>query len=199
MKKINVIIPMAGHSRRFYEAGYIGPKALLPVGNKIMIEHVINMFDPTLCRYHIIINKKQLDDNSNLINELKELALNVEVIVISAHEIGPVYSILQIKNINKEEEVIISYCDFFVEWDYQSFLKKAESSDGCIVSFKGFHPASFGNTYYAYMRVESGRMVELKEKQSFTNNRFEEHASAGLYYFKNFELFEKYAKDYLLK
>jgi NDP-sugar pyrophosphorylase family protein len=199
MKKINVIIPMAGHSRRFYEAGYIGPKALLPVGNKVMIEHVINMFDPTFCKYHIIINKKQLDENSNLINELKNLALSVEVIVISAHEIGPVYSILQIKNINKEEEVIISYCDFFVEWDYQSFLKKAESSDGCIVSFKGFHPASFGNTYYAYMRVESERMLELKEKQSFTNNRFEEHASAGIYYFKNFELFEKYAKDYLLK
>jgi|APSaa5957512622_1039677.scaffolds.fasta_scaffold33635_1 NDP-sugar pyrophosphorylase family protein len=199
MGKINVIIPMAGHSRRFSEAGYIGPKALLPVGNKNMIERVINMFDPTLCKYYIVINSEQLQDNSNLINELEGLASNIEIVVINSHEIGPVYSILQVKNIDKREEVIISYCDFFVEWDYDSFLRTAQGNDGCIVSFKGFHPASFGNTYYAYMRVKSGYMLELREKQSFTNDRFEEHASAGIYYFKNFKIFEKYAKNYFLK
>jgi len=69
MENINVIIPMAGHSRRFLEAGYTKPKALLPVGNSTMIERVVNMFDPTLCKYFIIINSKQLDDNRNLIGE----------------------------------------------------------------------------------------------------------------------------------
>ena len=44
--KFHVAIPMAGHSRRFKEAGYDKPKALLPVGDKLMIEHVIDMFDP---------------------------------------------------------------------------------------------------------------------------------------------------------
>jgi choline kinase len=190
---------MAGHSRRFGEAGYVGPKALLSVGNKKMIKHVVDMFDSTLCKYYIIINKKQHQNNINLINELEDMALNVEVVVIDSHEFGPVYSILQVKNINKREEIIVSYCDFFVEWDYYSFLRAAQGNDGCIVSFRGFHPASFGNTYYAYMRVKSGHMLELREKQSFTNDRFEEHASAGIYYFKNFEIFEKYAKDYFLK
>lgn len=199
MKKVNVIIPMSGHSRRFHEAGYIGPKALLPVGDKKMIEHVVNMFDPTLCKYYIIVNSEQVSNNSNLTSELEKLALNVEVVVIEPHELGPVHSVLQVKNIDKEEEIVISYCDFFVEWDYQSFIKRAESSDGCIVSFKGFHPASFGDTYYAYMRVESERMLELREKQSFTSSRFEEHASAGIYYFKTFSIFEKYAQDYLSK
>ena len=200
MENINVIIPMAGHSRRFLEAGYTKPKALLPVGNSTMIERVVNMFDPTLCKYFIVINSKQLDNHHNLIGELKGLALNVEVVVIDSHEIGPVHSILQAKDrINKKEKVVVSYCDFFVEWNYQSFLKSAEGNDGCIVSFKGFHPASFGSTYYAYMRVESEYLVELREKQSFTSDRFNEHASAGIYYFKDFETFEKYAESYLSK
>ena len=43
---MNVIIPMAGSSSRFFEAGYKVSKALLPVGNRKMIEHVVNMFDP---------------------------------------------------------------------------------------------------------------------------------------------------------
>jgi molybdopterin-guanine dinucleotide biosynthesis protein A len=62
---VNIIIPMAGHSRRFIESGYQGPKALLPVGEQNMISHVVNMFDTTACKYHIVINSQQLEDNSN--------------------------------------------------------------------------------------------------------------------------------------
>ena len=199
MNKVNVIIPMAGKSKRFNDAGYVGPKALLKVGANSMIEHVVNMFDPTLCYYYIIINNEQLESNLNLTVDLKKLALNVEVIVIDSHELGPVYSILQLKNIKNDEEIIISYCDFIVEWNYLSFLRQAQGSDGSIVSFKGFHPASFGNTYYAYMRVKKGNMLELREKKSFTSNRTEEHASAGIYYFKNYKIFEKYAEECLIK
>jgi NDP-sugar pyrophosphorylase family protein len=199
MNKVNVIIPMSGQSRRFNDAGYVGPKALLNVGENSMIEHIVNMFDPTFCHYHIIINNDQLDSNSNLISDLKQLALNVEVILIDSHELGPVYSILQVNNINSDEDIIISYCDFIVEWNYLSFLRHAQGNDGCIVSFKGFHPASFGNTYYAYMRVRDGKMLELREKKSFTNNRSEEHASAGIYYFKNYKIFKEYAEECLIK
>ena len=199
MDRVNVIIPMAGHSRRFNKAGYSGPKALLPVGKYKMIEHVVNMFDPTFCKYHIVVNHNQLEADSGLVKYLKGLALNVEVVLIDSHELGPIYSVLQVKNINEKEEVIISYCDFFEEWDYSSFMRTAQGSDGCVASFKGFHPASFGSTYYAYMRVKNGNMLELREKQSFTMDRTEEHASTGVYYFNNFKIFKKYGEAYLLK
>ena len=54
MKNLNVIIPMAGHSRRFENQGFLGPKALLLVGDKTMIEHVFNMFSNANCIFHII-------------------------------------------------------------------------------------------------------------------------------------------------
>jgi dTDP-glucose pyrophosphorylase len=194
---MNIIIPMAGNSSRFYDAGYNQPKALLTVGNRKMIEHVINMFDPNICRYHIVINSEQLEDYPDLINYLKKLATSVEVVVIEKHDLGPVYSALQVKGIEDSEEMIVSYCDFIVHWNYPLFLRHVYGKDGCIVSFKGFHPASFGNTYYAYMKVEDNQMIELREKKSFTNKRSEEHASAGIYYFKNYSVFNKYSKKLL--
>ena len=162
---MNIIIPMAGNSSRFYGAGYHQPKALLPVGNKTMIEHVINMFDPNSCRYHIVVNSQQLEDYPELINYLKQLATSVEVVVIEKHDFGPVYSALQVKGIRDTEEIIVSYCDFIVQWNYPLFLRHAYGKDGCVASFKGFHPASFGDTYYAYMKVEDDQMIELREKE----------------------------------
>ena len=66
---------MAGNSSRFHAAGYIEPKALLPVGDCKMIEHVINMFDPNICKYHIVVNSEQLAAYPNLKKILKELAM----------------------------------------------------------------------------------------------------------------------------
>lgn len=194
---MNVIIPMAGSSSRFFEAGYKVSKALLPVGNRKMIEHVVNMFDPNKCKYHIVINSQQLDDHPNLINDLKKIATNIEVVVIEKHDLGPVYSALQVKGIKDNEETIVSYCDFIVHWNYPLFLRQVYGKDGCVVSFKGFHPASFGTTFYAYMKVKDNQMLELREKKSFTKNRIDEHASTGIYYFKNYSIFNKYANKLL--
>lgn len=194
---MNIIITMAGKSSRFYDSGYNQPKALLPVGNKKMIEHVINMFDPNTCKYHIVINSKQLEFYPDLIKYLNQLATNMKVIVIEEHDLGPVHSVLQVTDIKDNEEIIVSYCDFTVHWNYPLFLRHVYGKDGCVVSFKGFHPASFGDTYYAYMKVKEDQMIELQEKKSYTNNRTEEHASAGIYYFKNFGIFKKYSKKIL--
>ena len=194
---MNIIIPMAGSSSRFYAAGYIEPKALLPVGDKKMIEHVINMFDPNTCKYYIVVNSEQVAAYPDLKKTLKKLAISVQIIVIEKHSLGPVYSALQVKGISSDEEIIVSYCDFFVQWDYSLFLRQVYGQDGCVVSFKGFHPASFGDTHYAYMKVKNNQMVELREKKSFTSDRTSEYASTGIYYFKEYSVFIQYSKKLL--
>ena len=191
---------MAGHSRRFHQAGYQGPKALLPVGNRPMIEHVVDMFDPVSCHYHIVINRSQSNEDPQLIDYLSRLAPRVDVVVVDNHELGPVHSALQVNGIGDEDEVIVSYCDFIVEWDYAFFMRQVHGKDGGVASFRGFHPASFGDTYYAYMQVDQDRhMLELREKNSFTKQRHEEHASTGIYYFRDWHTFCHYGRQYLQK
>jgi len=190
---------LCGNSRRFHQLGYTGPKALLPVGEKTMIEHVLDMFDGNLCEFHFVVNLSQVNEDSNLINFLKSLVLKSTITVIEPHEIGPVLSVRKVTDLNPDDPIIICYCDFIVEWNFRYFLEKVVSYDGAIPSFKGFHPASFGTTYFAYMKTNAHNdMLELKEKKSFTNERQNEPASAGIYYFRDKKTFDHYA-DELLK
>ena len=191
---MNIIITLAGHSRRFNEAGFASPKFLIPIDGKPMIEHVVSMFDYE-DTFHFVLNEDQINSHPQLPEMLKSLSPNTTVSIIESHEIGPTYSALQVTGISEEDEVIISYCDFFINWNYQLFKRTISGYAGAVPSFKGFHPASFGDTYYAYMRVNSNdEMLELREKKSFTTERYNEHASVGIYYFQNWNLFSKYSK-----
>jgi NDP-sugar pyrophosphorylase family protein len=194
---MNVIITLAGHSRRFKEAGYSLPKYLIPIDGVPMISHVVNMFDPT-DHFYFVINTQQVDEYPQTIPLLKSLAKKVDVTVIEPHELGPTYSALQVASIPDDSKVIISYCDFIVRWNYQQFLRVVHDYAGAVPAFRGFHPASFGKTHYAYMRVNAGNeMDELREKSSFTAERHNEFASAGIYYFREMSLFRCYAEKLL--
>lgn len=191
---MNIIITLAGHSRRFREAGYTTPKFLIPIDGRPMIEHVVSMFDYTDV-FHFVVNEDQINAYPDLSEMLKTISANTTLTVIEPHNLGPTYSALQVAEISNEDEVIVSYCDFFVNWNYKLFKRTILGYAGGIPSFKGFHPASFGNTYYAYMRVNSNdEMLELREKKSFTPERHNEHASVGIYYFASWHLFSKYSE-----
>ena len=100
--------------------------------------------------------------------------------------------------ISDDEAVLVSYCDFTVEWDFEKFSHevKEKDYDGAIIAYKGFHPHHFGETYYGYMRVDhTNMMLEIREKESFTEDRQEEFAAAGSYYFKSGLMMKKYFKE----
>lgn len=194
---MQIVIPMAGRSERYFKAGYTLPKALLPVGKQTMIEAVVDCFDPKRDEFLFIINQ---DDEAHfgLGTSLGRLPINKRVaqVVLPDPPKGPVHTMLEVKDlIPAGQEIIVNYCDFLMTWDYKYFLKKIHDGnyDGGIPSFRGFQPASLGTTFYAYMHVdENNEFLELKEKGSFTDNRMQEHASTGTYYFKRWEYVLKY-------
>jgi NDP-sugar pyrophosphorylase family protein len=183
---------MAGHSQRFQSEGYKGCKALLPIGTGLIIDQVVGMFDPR-DHFHFVINENQILENPEICTIIRNLAHEVTITIIPPHNYGPTYSALQVLNVKEHEPIIISYCDFTVCWDYKSFLAHMAQADAGVPSFRGFHPASLGDTLFAYMRVDGGRMLELREKKSFTDNRLEEPASAGIYYFSSYKMYKYYA------
>lgn len=189
---------MAGHSRRFKEAGYDIPKPFIMVGGQPMIARACQMFSPT-DEFIFVCNKEHLlkDDFREIISAV---ALNYYIVEIDPHEYGPVYSTLQAESCitDADEPIIVTYSDFTIQWNYRQFLLKAALYEGAIAVFRGFHPASFGNTYYAYIKADKNlEMLELREKQSFTENRTEEFASTGVYYIENWRTFKHYAEELL--
>lgn len=185
---MDVIVTMAGHSRRFGSAGLEGPKALLTVGDRPMIQHVLDAFAPD-DRFHVVVNEEQVAADPALPGKLEALAAQLSVTVVPGHEQGPILSALAVQGLADSAEVFITYCDLAVAWDRDRFLRDARGHAGAVASFRGFSPASLGDTLYAYMRVQDGRMQELREKACFTDDRASEHASVGIYWFDRWDRF----------
>lgn len=194
---MKIIIPMAGQSKRFRDAGYEIPKPFLPVNGRPMIQHVCDMFGET-DEFYFICDRKHLDVPAYR-DILNKIPRKHHVLGITPPPEGPVATVLHLRNaIPADEAVIVSYCDFSVRWDYRYFKQQIGEYEGAIPCFRGFHPASFGDTYYAYCRVNAdNELLELREKKSFTAKRHEEFASAGIYYFDRWDSFTRHAEKAL--
>ena len=109
---MQIIIPMSGEGQRFVDAGYKDPKPLIEVDEKPIIEHVVNLF-PNETNISFICNDKHLKETNmkNILNNICPTGKIYEVPVKGRQ--GPVHAVsLIFENINDEDEVIISYCDY---------------------------------------------------------------------------------------
>jgi len=98
--------------------------------------------------------------------------------------------------------VIVQYCDVAVHWDFEDFLHHTRSrdADGALVTHCHFHPHMLGTTNYAFMKDDGNQwMLEIREKEPYTDNRMNEHASAGTHYFKTGTMMKKYFRELIYK
>jgi NDP-sugar pyrophosphorylase family protein len=190
---VDIVITLAGKSKRFYKEGYSKPKFLLPIGKSTIIEQVINLFEDN-DKFHLIISKKQLNNESKIEKYLKNLKKNIYFYVIEDHNKGPVSSILAADIKSIKSEFIVCYNDLIVNWDYKKFKRLCYGYDGSIVSFSGFQPSFFTGTLYCYLKTKNNEVTDLREKMSFTKKQHNEIASAGIYYFSDFNEFRYYSK-----
>jgi NDP-sugar pyrophosphorylase family protein len=191
---MKIIIPMAGHSERFRSAGYTVPKPFIIIDGKPMIHWVCDLFLPE--DDFVFIIQKEHGKNSEFMDILKSATPRNRIVQIEPHKYGPIYTTLAADEaIARDEPLIFVYSDFYQHWNYRQFLRRVEGYDGAMTVFKGFHPASFGDTYYAYLRCnEKGEMLEIREKGCFTEMRHEEPASSGVYYVRSWQVFKRFAE-----
>lgn len=177
---------MSGFGERFRRAGYAVPKPLIEIDGKPIICHVIDMF-PGETDFIFICNEDHLKNPDYRMEAiLKKYCPTGRVVGIPSHKLGPVHAVRQVESlIDPARPAIVNYCDFTCYWDWRHFREFAQRThcDGAIPAYKGFHPHSLGTTNYAYMREESGWVLDIQEKQPYTNNRMNEYASSGTYYF----------------
>ena len=190
---MKIIIPMAGTGNRFVQCGYTAPKPLIKVNGKYIIEYILDMFDHN-DEFVFICNDLHLK-TTNMSDILLALRPNSKVVSMPQHKFGPVYTVQQIYDlIDDEEEVIVSYCDNPHLWDRRDFEEKMKKNnfDGCVLTHTGFHPHTLSDTKMAFVKEQGGVITEIKEKECYTDNPMNEHASTGVYYFKRGKDIKKY-------
>lgn len=196
MNNIKLIIPMSGWGTRFLSAGYRDPKPLIDIDGYPMIKYVVDLF-PEIEDIIFVCRKEHLEETN-----MKEILLGIKPLakIIPVKDVfrkGPVDAVFQIKDhIDDDKEIIVSYCDYGSQWDFRGFLQdcKTRNLDGSIPCYTGFHPHMLGSDNYAFCKenLETGLVEKIKEKEPFTDNKMNEWASNGTYYFRTGKILKKY-------
>lgn len=171
---------MAGRGSRFADAGYAFPKPLIDVQGKTMIEVVINNLKPTVPHHFIFICQREHYEKYDLNNIFRNAVggNNFEVVQIDGITAGAACTVLCAKQyINNDDDLLIANSDQFLEFKIDDFINEArtDGTDGLIMTFNASHPK------WSYARTDKqGNVIEVAEKRLISD-----HATTGVYYFKN--------------
>jgi NDP-sugar pyrophosphorylase family protein len=200
---MQIIIPMTGDGQRFRAAGYDSLKPLIKVHGVPMIEWVTRLFPGDQHRLMFVCRKDHLDTIPSLRQELVRIAPQGRILSIDDwSKRGPVADILRVeKDIADDEPVIVSYCDYFMEWDYPAFRQAVARNgyDGAVPCYSGFHPHLLRRqNLYASCRVDShDLLLEIREKHSWTADPMQSRHSPGIYFFGTGAVMKKYSERLL--
>ncbi len=190
---IQLIIPMAGSSTN------AGPKWLIDIDGKPMIQHVVDQF-PGVTDILFICKEEELQD-PDVVNTLQ--SLGGKVVGINPNSNGPVGTILEATEyISDEKEVVVSYCDHGMVWDFDSFLEEVRHGnfDGAMTCYNNFHPHMLGTTnLYTFCLQKDGKFLEVQDKEPFTDERSSEFVSSDVFYFRNGSMLKKYFGEAMTK
>ena len=181
---MKVLIPMAGTGNRFVQKGYKQPKPLIKVNQKRIIEYILEMFDNT-DEIYFICNSTHLN-TTNMRQVLLSLRPDATILEIENHKKGPVFTVMPFLDlVDDNEDVMVCYCDNPFLWNKKQFIRHVNTNrlDGCILTHTGLHPHTLNSTKMAFLKTENELMTEIKEKECYTDNPMNEHASTGAYYF----------------
>lgn len=175
---INILIPMAGKSQYFSESEYPFPKPLIEIGQKTVIERVmqnLSSVGPKVQFTFVLSNadcrKFHLDSTLNIITDHQ-----CKIIRLDNETKGAACSALMaIAHIANHQPLIIANSDQLFDDSLQDLIAGLGDADAGVLTFESVHPR------WSYVRLdEQGLVVETSEKRPISR-----HAIAGLYYFRH--------------
>lgn len=194
---MQIVIPMSGFGERFRRAGYTVPKPLIPVDGRTMIEHVAALF-PGEADVTFICNRDHLDTPEyHMAETLARACPSAKVLSVPPAKLGPIHAVEQVLgDLDMARPTVVNYCDFSQFWDWADFRAAMARTgcDGAIPAYRGFHPHSLGSTFYAYLKLDptGERVIDIQEKQPWTDDPMSEFASSGTYYFRSADMMAHY-------
>jgi dTDP-glucose pyrophosphorylase len=174
---INILIPMAGKSLYFSEGEFPYPKPLIEIGQKTIIEHVVQSLSSISSDLQFIFvlsnsdcRKFHLDSTLNIITNNK-----CKIVRLDDETKGAACSALMaISHIANSNPLVIANSDQLFEDPIADLMTCLSKADAGVVTFESVHPR------WSYVRLnDEGFVVETAEKRPISRS-----AIAGLYYFK---------------
>ena len=157
---MNIVIPLAGKSSRFFDEGFKTPKYLLPVHTgETMIEGAVNSLHMD---GQLIFVVQQADCDKYGTDVLLKKSFPSSIITYLNYYTGGCVESVYVaakQYINNDQPLIITNCDQYLEWDSKPFLNVCAESDGCVLTYFA------DTTKNSYVTVDDqGLATEFREK-----------------------------------
>lgn len=178
-----LVVLMAGKSNRFQEAGYEYPKALLYANTKMILNRIIDAF-PNASEIVIVAAKNQKKYIETRFSAVSRIEI-VKFIYIDQHDLGPSESVNRARDsLSEDLPIVVTYCDLTTDLDDSRFVGDLADSEAGVIVFTGFHPHTIRKPKFGYVKANSqNKVIEIREKNSYSDNPLNENASAGIYSF----------------
>lgn len=188
---MQVIIPCAGESKRFFDAGYEKIKQLLVVNGKTVLEHVIDNFQQPGTQFYFLFQQKHWTQyQEELTSVLDRTGIQYRVILIETLTDGAVNTALLAEPyLDLEDKLIIANSDQWIDWNLDTFLQTMEAVEaaGAMPIFTD----ALQEKKWSFVSVDDHmRIQEVRAKDPFTT-----HAVVGIYYFAHAALFLHYGRQ----
>ena len=192
MKKIHLIMPMAGGGTRFGKRGFDLPKPLIEIQGKPFfywavkaVTHFVDVEDIVFVVLEDHIEKHSIDER------IRSFFPNAVIHVIPHVLNGAVLTCCEgVGTLCDDLPILFNDCDHtFLSHQFYEFCSSEdmEKVDGALLTFKSDNPA------YSYVEFDSeGRVIGTIEKKVVSDK-----AICGAYYFKNKDIFLSSVESYL--
>jgi len=160
--QVPVVIMAGGKGTRLEPFTKVLPKALIPIGDKSILEIIINKFIEHGCEeFYLSINYK-----ANIIKTyFSDITYKYKLNYLEEKEFyGTAGSLSLLKN-KLKETFFINNCDIIIEADYADILKN-HKLNGNVVTIVG-SMKNFKIPYGVIEIDESGKLLDIKEKPEF--------------------------------
>lgn len=171
---MNIVIAMAGAGKRFEVAGVKGPKPLIEVLGKTLIEYSVESFDVSGKFIFVTRDFPDPEDNKRLSELFKKMRPeSVEVRLKSLTSGATESALFAAQYIDNDKPLIIYNCDQFISWNPDDFLGFIDEKkpDAALVLYNSKDQKN------SFAEVIEGKITRVVEKQLISN-----HALIGLHY-----------------
>ena len=173
---MKAIIPVAGAGTRLRPLTYSKPKALLPVGSKPIIAHIVDSLIPLGCDSLILIISPGGETISRFIKN-KYPHIDVQS-VIQNNPKGLGHAVSLTKDAANAGDIVVVYGDTIIDGDLSAITSC--DADGLIAVKEVDDPRRFG-----VVNISDGFITDFEEKPSVPRSNL---AIIGCNYFKSPDL-----------
>lgn len=176
---------MAGRGSRYASVGYSTPKPLIEVDGKPMLYHAFRSVQHVACEKVIFIALREHEEKYGVQRIIAEqVTPDFELILLDEVTEGQLCTVLAASSYFRPgQALLIAASDSYIESDIDADIRRSRAEGIISVADLPGEQWSFARTN------EKGEVVEVAEKK-----RISDHASTGIYYFRDSKRFEQEAR-----